>query len=104
MPSDYIDEVIGIVAVADAAAVNVDAAIWDPDTGGDQTVVAPRLSADGTEPATHIGFCQSVTSSMLTQMTTSSTTIGWNMYKASEDHTPASVLAAESLQPINAPA
>jgi len=50
--TEYIRRVIVIVEASDQAAANAQAALLDPDTGGDKTLAIP-LSASGSDPPTH---------------------------------------------------
>ena len=105
MLSAYTDQVIGIVPEAKIADVNTDAAAWDPDTGGANTLGDKLgLSADGSTPSTHRAFCQQVTPAILASMQASATANSWNLYKASDGHTWTSILTTEGLQVIPPPA
>lgn len=58
------DRAIIIVEAGNLSAANNSAASWDPDTGGDQTFGSPKLSSDGTEPASHYACNTALTSDM----------------------------------------
>ena len=64
MPSLYIYRLHLIISTADRATANGLAAQLDPDTGGALTFGEPSLSADGSEPATHILSSTAATETM----------------------------------------
>ncbi len=97
--SSHIDDIIGVVAVADVAAFNAFAATQDP-AGGSTLGDKLGLSASGNAPASHRWFCWRVTAAQKTAMEADAAANGWKIYKSSDGDTAASVLAAEGLAVI----
>ena len=64
----YIHRIHFIISAADRPVANAIAADMDPDTGGALTFGEPSLSADGSEPATHILSSTAATAAMVTEM------------------------------------
>ena len=64
----YIHRIHFIISAADRPTANAIAADMDPDTGGALTFGEPSLSADGSEPATHILSSTAATAAMVEAM------------------------------------
>jgi len=71
-----VDRAFMFVAVADAAAANIEAAGWDPDTDGAETFGEVWLSPSGDAPATHYGASSAVNASMQSAIQTATSLAG----------------------------
>ena len=79
------------------------ATVWDPDTGGGETFGNLRLSATGSEPATHTGCATYATGAMTDGIKTALSALPWAaLYDATEGWTWAAALADAGLLVIRA--